>query len=466
MNKIFSGVHSGAKFVFDWAICLLPLFIVAGIIDYRFHGYFWAEVWRPLGGLAMFDFFSVASLFVWFLVGLYLVCALFVREIRPRLGFRWIYLVLIFLAAGVVVSKVSYVGLEPVIKSFYFQVYINYISPVLAFFVLYFGLSGEAGEGRGGARLFERFQKSFLVIFGLFGLTILFKYFFGMLPGGSVDYLDRLAWPYIDPFFEMKAESANWLSYIFGPLMILAVLRWLKRFRWRGFAKSSSKVWLESLVVLISGVILLLTKSYTGIGVTGLLCLYLLFINVPKSWRKYVVAGVLVLMIGFVATQYNTRKFQILIGNDTQETSLNRRSQIYTFNYEAFKMYPLEGIGPGNYQAFFRENVDELLPEHGIPEIELPPHPHNLVTFWWSDLGIFGFLAILMIYAMTFFGIFRPERNEYFVVVGYFLAHGLLDLPYAMEENSLMFWTFLALALAAYNVTTPQEKKGRKRNSL
>jgi len=202
------------------------------------------------------------------------------------------------------------------------------------------------------------------------------------------------------------------------------------------------------------------------LAVTGLLCLYLVFVNVPKSWKKYVVLGIVVLMVGFVATQYNTRKFQILIGNDKQETSLNRRSQIYTFNYEAFKMYPLEGIGPGNYQAFFRDNVDEILPDHGIPEIELPPHPHNLVTFWWSDLGIFGFLAILMIYAMTFFGIFRPDRNEHFVVVGHFLGHGLLDLPYAMEENSLMFWAFLALALAAYNVARPKVKKVRKRKSL
>jgi hypothetical protein len=452
MNKV-SRVF---KFVFDWSLCLLPVFIVAGIIDFRFHDYFWPEAWRPLGGLAMFDLFSVASLFVWALVALYLISAVFVKEIRPRMGFRWIYLVLLFLAAGVVVSKVSYVGLEPVIRSFYFQVYINYISPVLMFLVLYFGLSGEGREGGdGGAKLFERFQRSFLIVFGLFGLTILFKYFFGILPGGAVDYLDRLAWPYIDPFFEMKAESANWLSYIFGPTLILAVLRGVKKI-----------AWLEIAFVLIAGVILLLTKSYTGLAVTGLLCLYLLFINVPRTWKKYIVAGVVVLMVGFVATQYNTRKFQILIGNDTQETSLNRRSQIYTFNYEAFKMYPLEGIGPGNYQAFFRENVDEILPDHGIPEIELPPHPHNLVTFWWSDLGIFGFLAILMIYAMTFFGIFRPERNEYFVVVGYFLAHGLLDLPYAMEENSLMFWVFLAMAMVAYNVTRPQEKKGRKRKSL
>ena len=464
MNK----VSRGFKFVFDWSLCLLPVFIVAGIIDFRFHDYFWPglDALRPLGSLAMFDLFSVASLFVWFLVAVYLVAALFVREIRPRLGFRWIYLVLIFLAAGVVVSKVSYVGLEPVIRSFYFQVYINYISPVLMFLVLYFGLSGKGGEGREGrAKLFERFQRSFLIVFGLFGLTILFKYFLGVLPGGSVDYLDRLAWPYIDPFFEMKAESANWLSYIFGPTLVLAVLRGVKKiFAAKKVAWKS--LWLGGVFVLIAGLILLLTKSYTGLAVTGLLCLYLLFINVPRTWKKYIVAGVVVLMIGFVVTQYNTRKFQILIGNDSQETSLNRRSQIYTFNYEAFKMYPLEGIGPGNYQAFFRENVDEILPEHGIPEIELPPHPHNLATFWWSDLGIFGFLAILMIYAMTFFGIFRPERNEYFVVVGYFLAHGLLDLPYAMEENSLMFWVFLAMALVAYNVTRPQVKTGRKRKSL
>jgi len=268
--------------------------------------------------------------------------------------------------------------------------------------------------------------------------------------------LERLAWPYINPFGEMEAESANWLSYLFGPSLILSFIGLFKKFVSRGW-NWKKLISVEALCVLISGLVLTLTKSYTGIGVVGLILIGILFVWLPVRLRKYAVIGIALMAMIFVATQYNTRKFQILIGNDSQETSLNRRSQIYTFNYEAFKEYPLEGIGPGNYQAFFRDNVDRYLPDNDIPEIEMPPHPHNLVTFWWSDLGIFGFLAAVMIYVMVLLTMSRGGksagvRNMYFFVVLYFLGHGLLDLPYAMEENSLMFWVLLMMAIAADDV--------------
>jgi|GEM_PF-1362112 hypothetical protein len=450
------GFGGGLHRLLDGALYLIPLFVVAGIFDYRFHGYFWngLSALRPLGGIAMFDLFSVASLFVWILLGLYLLTALFVKEVRPRARFRWIYIVIGMIVAGLVVSRVAYVPLEPVIRSYWFQAYINYVSPILMGLVVLFS-AGSGGDN--SARFLKRFKMSWMIVFSLFGAAILFEYFTGLFPGGTGDFLERLAWPYINPLGEMEAESANWLSFLFGPMVILSFIGLFKKVISRD-SNWKSLISVELVCAVISGLILTLTKSYTGIGVVGLILIGILFVWLPVRLRKYAVIGVALMAVVFVATQYNTRKFQILIGNDSQETSLNRRAQIYTLNYEAFKEYPLEGIGPGNYQAFFRENVDRYLPDNDIPEIEIPPHPHNLVMFWWSDLGVFGFLAAVMIYVMVLLGISRKtggsrkKRNAYLFVVLYFLGHGLLDLPYAMEENSLMFWALLMMAIASEDV--------------
>jgi len=206
---------------------------------------------------------------------------------------------------------------------------------------------------------------------------------------------------------------------------------------------------LEAFCILVSLAVLVLTKSYTGIGVVFLIIFILALVSVPKKLRKYLVLGFVVVASVLVASQYHTQKFQILLGNYNKENSIQRREQIYTFNYEAFKKNWLTGIGPGNYQSFFKQNMEEYIGTT-IPEEEVPPHPHNLVTHFWSDLGIFGLLAMLSLYIGTFYELVVKRKNAlFFLIPLYFLGHGLLDLPYGLEENSILFWVFFAIAFAS-----------------
>jgi len=122
--------------------------------------------------------------------------------------------------------------------------------------------------------------------------------------------------------------------------------------------------------------------------------------------------------------------------------------QIYELSYRAFEDYPLAGIGPGNYQGFFRDNVAGYLGEAGesFPQIEVPPHPHNLIINFWSDLGVFGLMAIALIYFIVGYRVFiQREPNLVLLVLIYLLVHGLLDLPYGTSENSALFWITMAL---------------------
>jgi O-antigen ligase len=422
------------KKVLNILIYLVPVFLIAGIIDYRFHNYFWPDLnfFRIIPSLRMFDFFSIFDAFLLLVFAGYLISPRIEKKVK------WIDFTILFLIIGLILSRIFYVQIEPSIKSYWFQVYINYANPILLFFVLMFSLKD--------VKVFKNFSNILMIVFGFFGLVILFEYFTGLLPGETRDFLMRLAWPYIDPFFGLKAESANWLSYLFGPMVIFASVHLAQKIKEH---KKVLNYLVESLCIFISVLVLILTKSYTGIGVTFLIIALLVFINIPRKAKKYFTLGFVLLIAIFIATQYNTQKFQILLGHYSKENSIERREQIYTFNYEAFKENWLKGIGPGNYQSFFKENMEKYIGT-AIPEEEVPPHPHNLVTHFWSDLGIFGLIAALSLYIGTFYElIVKRKKALFFLIPLYFLAHGMLDLPYGLEENSILFWVFFAIASAS-----------------
>jgi len=426
--------------IFAILAALLPVFIILGIIDFRFHNYFWPDFdyFRIFHPFAMFDFFSILDAFV-MIVALAATISIIFNILKKRdldyfKEFRWIYLAILFIGCGVIAAKGFYYPVEPMIKSFWFQSYINYVSPVVLFLSILFGIRNK--------KFLNILIKSVTITFAVFAVVCMFEYFTGLLPGESVDFLGRLAWPYIDPFFGMKVESANYLSYLFGPVCVLsAVSVSLKKLK---------KSWLEILCFILCGTALILTKSYTGIGITFAIVAYIFFINIPKKAKVWMVVICMTIAGIFIATQWNTRKFQILLGHYGQENSIERRAQIYTFNSEAFLRMPISGIGPGNYQNFFRQNVEDFT-GFTIPEIEIPPHPHNIAIAFWSDLGILGLIGIFIIYVGVLFeSFFRKGEKKlssmYFLVPLYFLGHGLLDLPYGTDENSIMFWAFLAIA--------------------
>lgn len=404
----------------------LPLALIAGILDYRFHNYFWQDSnwFRLFTGGAMFDFASIFESYLGLFIIVYLFLIVFVKSRRPRIKWNWSFLAVILLGFGMVLAFSHYQGVEPVIKSFPAQIFTNYLGPIAIFLVLFDVLQDK--RWRAG------FERSLLISFGIFGAVIIFEYFSDALPGANRDYLNRLVWPYIDPFFDLKAESANWLAFLFGPIALLSMIK-IKE-KW------------PVAVGIIALAVVLASKSYTSIVILGVLIFWYLLWQTRKNWRKWVVLGTLLLGLLIVATQYNTPKFQILIGkyDHGKETSIERRSEIYQVTAELFKENWLVGLGPGNYQNVFRSKMSEVL-ETAIPEEEVPPHPHNLIMNLWSDLGIFGLLAMLFVYMMTGWKVLW-RRLPYFILLAYPLGHGLLDTPYGMEEVSVLFWILMAMA--------------------
>ena len=413
--------------LFGSVLAILPFALIAGIFDYRFHNYFWPKLnwFRLFKTEPMFDFASIFASFTVVFIIAYLLMMIFDEKRRSKLHWHWSFTVVALVFFGGTLATFSYEKIDPVIKSFPVQFFTNYASPVAIFTVLFFTL--------GDKKFKDLFERWFLVAFGILGASIILEFFGDFFPGENRDFLGRLIWPYIDPFFDLKAESANWVAFLFGPIALLSMLR--HKEKW------------PILVGIISIFVVLLSKSYTSIVILSTLIFYYVFWQLKRHLRKWVVVTAMVVSVILIGFQYDTPKFKILIGNYdySKANSIERRIQIYKVTWVAFKKNWLYGIGPGNYQNYFKGAMGAVL-EDPIPEEEVPPHPHNLAMNFWSDLGIFGLLAILIVYLITGWNVL-VKRTPYFFILAYPLGHGLIDTPYGLEEVSVIFWILMALTV-------------------
>ena len=69
--------------IFEVLLYGLPLALIAGILDYRFHNYFWpnTEWFRLFSGGAMFDFSSILQIYLLVLGLIYLLMIALIKSL-------------------------------------------------------------------------------------------------------------------------------------------------------------------------------------------------------------------------------------------------------------------------------------------------------------------------------------------------------------------------------------------------
>jgi O-antigen ligase len=409
---------SRLKKIQEILLYLLPVFLIFGILDYRFHSYFWPR-FNVLNFFEFGRFFDFVSIFTVFLL------AFLLTSFNKRFKFnKFLLLTGGLVLLGGIVSLAAGFLVEPILKNpllYFVQIYLLPVLLCMALVSLLMDFKYKS-----------RFENILVISFSVLAAMTILQFMFGFLPGAAQDFMGRAVWPYIDPFSEMKPESANWLAFIYAPMALLGIMKVKDGNRW---------MLVPSLILFVG---LLLSESYGGILTLLILVFVYLFVHVSKKAKYGLITTSLLAMIVLIVTQYNTPKFQALIGNYHMPNSIERRAQIYEYSWKAMHDSFVPGIGLANYQSDFRERQHIYL-EESIPELELPPHPHNLIFNFWSDLGLFGLLAILGIYVFAIWNLFK--RNWSYLLIAYPLVHGMIDTPYILEETTMMFWILLSLSI-------------------
>ena len=183
--------------------------------------------------------------------------------------------------------------------------------------------------------------------------------------------------------------------------------------------------------------------AYLGLGIGILLFVFINAIYYVKKrsrtwrdWKRWVALGILIIFLctaGFFAYK--------------QKEAFQRGSKARTISWgiswNAFKERPLLGWGPENYILAFAKHFD---PEHAEYGKDWFDKAHNNVFEYLVTIGVFGFLAYVMIF------IFASIKSPKFIMpllLAYFIAN-----LFWMETTVSLMLLFLVLAMAQRRVWT------------
>lgn len=401
-------------------LILSPLYILRGAVDISWLGIIYQEL----------NLLSIPYTFLEILI-LVTVILTFIDFRNSNFNFKLIqtkydFLIMLFLVASIIALVKSYnlmggIGI--------FKAYI--VEPILFYYCLIFTSRKYNTKhiyiGFLGAGLWLSFLSLVQKITGNFSLA----------PHEIIQ--GRIAGVY---------NSANSLALFLGPIILLNL----------GLILTIGKNLLQKILVILFIFLLIIfywTRSRGGIAaeVAGLSVLsYGLLVLKIKSLKKYwyVVPAVFsIILIIFVTYFYKYNNFFPI--DFTKPYSLGDTIQIRYFIWAGtinlLKDQPFFGAGLDGFKTLYSNQY--RLPVYQ----EQFQYPHNLILTIWSEMGLIGLFAFLLILINSIFRTIKrintspiPTTGLIFICVFvYWLVHGLVDVPYFKNDLSIQFWSILAL---------------------
>jgi len=430
---------------YRFLLLLSPWAIFAGMLQYHFRSFLPAQ--RLFMGLEFFDFITVADLFVGLLFVVFVI-GLATKKIvlqKRTVPVEWKVAIGLLLFAGALQILFQQVY-EPVLSTPFEHFRSLFIFPLLLAFMAF----RTADE-----KMIHSLMKSYVAMVSFFCILALIQYVSGWFPGEQYDFMQRLAWPYID-FVTLKSSSANWVAFFVTPLVVLSFVHLFQMLRskaWRNLPRQRA-FWFYAGAFLLSVPVLYLTQSYGGYVAVGAAATFYCFRALPL--KKFFLALIaLALVAGSVYLhQQTTWKYQVLTGEADYRfaTSATSRADIYRMNLYMIATHPLLGTGLNQYQSYFAENQVEVLGAE-LNESHTPPHAHNFFMSFWTSLGVFGFVGMFLLVLGIFWRTkFDPFHPAVFVLIA-IMVHGLIDSYYWKQEIAYFFWL---MVLFSYRYRLPK----------
>ncbi len=245
--------------------------------------------------------------------------------------------------------------------------------------------------------------------------------------------------------------SPNYFALLVGPVIVLSVsvLTFARDF-WRRSA--------ETALLLITTVINLfafyLTYSYGGFvglaaGLTVVLIPVLWLSNLPRR-GVYALVALFVALISVTAIiNFSSAKFQRDFFRREGLSSFRGRAEVWQTGFAIIKRHPVFGVGLGNYDEAYKKYVREAIGREPLEPVMI--HAHNIFLDFWTDMGLIGLLAFLVLLAYFFRAFWQAKNINRALAFGAFggmitvLGHGLLDTPYFKNDLSYLFWFIITV---------------------
>lgn len=235
-------------------------------------------------------------------------------------------------------------------------------------------------------------------------------------------------------------DSAVYLAVYTAPLFIFNIVKFTETLK-KPYYKNK-----YGILSLILGIVLLLTKSMGAIVAVSAV----VFIFLIKKFGKNLFNSKLkkaILAIFFICLSSVVFYTKILPTIQTTWSSLDERNEIYITAKYILKepKNAILGVGLGQFQYHYAENVEKAINNKALDKNVL--QPHNIYLLFIFNFGILGafFLTALIFYTIR--SIFYEKTSSYKLImallISYFLIHGILDTPFIKNDLFFLFLLFL-----------------------
>jgi len=249
------------------------------------------------------------------------------------------------------------------------------------------------------------------------------------LSGFNVAYDHRLIGP---------LDAAVYLAFYLAPFFIFFTI---------GFFEQKNRSQLITAILL--GILLIATMSMGAIA-GSFICISLYLFNRANKNTK--IALTIIATILSVSIFYT----KILPTVNTEYSSLDERGQIWETSAYLLKQPKnlISGLGFGQFQENYAQNVKEVLQKEPLDYYVL--QPHNIFLLFTFNYGILGLAFVLILIILNL-----RSKNLYKYIALYFIVHGLIDTP--IFKNDILFLFILFNTLSVGQIPNPIKLlQGRK----
>lgn len=201
-------------------------------------------------------------------------------------------------------------------------------------------------------------------------------------------------------------------------------------------------------------------------GLLAMTILTVLALTFTKSQGAWIAvgAGVLVLLF-FIGYKKITIGLAIagiifsLIVPSVQEGVLfkdpagKNRLRLWGYSWTFLKQNPKNFMLGTGVRQFFRKIQK---PYYDTKVMERLIYPHNIFLNFWTEIGLFGMLAIVFVLGYATYLSNKVRQNNRIIGAGLLamitalVVHGLVDVPYFKNDLAFLFWILIATVFVAY----------------
>lgn len=224
------------------------------------------------------------------------------------------------------------------------------------------------------------------------------------------------------------------------------------------FFKSRLVIYL-SVILLLAGLTIYLTRSYAGL-LAWFFGILLFIIFIPKNFfrvrRTIFVSFFAIVLLVFVGLLHQG-KLQRFFDNSSYN-SWQTRQQIWRVAVSLLRDNYLLGVGYNNFEKSYYKRAFTLY----NPPLEWEvPKAHNLYLNTWLESGFLGLVSLLWLSVVFLLlagvnlkkslALKDDKFNYYFIVFGLIvslisiLVHGIFDTPYFKNDLSVLWWLIFGL---------------------